>query len=467
MDINVKKKTIAVKEAAARLTKQGYKINGSAAPVEQFTEFALMKLLIFMSLCDKSANANEAMYINEFFGKSFSGADIERMSKGVDVSAEGVTDCILRVCATFAAAERDGCLQGGSAMLIGAVNDLGLDFIACDGKADDRESEFLGRLIFRMKNFCKSFAETVPAFGSKPSPKPTEQTAQPARTEAPEPPKPAEPEKTLDELLDELNALVGLENVKSEIYSLSNLIKVRRLREERGFKQPKISLHLVFTGNPGTGKTTVARLLAGIYNRLGAISTDKLVEVDRSGLVSGYVGQTATKTRQVCESALGGVLFIDEAYSLTANVGQNDFGMEAVDTVLKFMEDNRDDFVVICAGYTDLMEEFLSSNPGLRSRFNKFIEFKDYTADELTDIFALRCKSYNLEIESEALECARTFFTERCKNKPESFANARDARNYFERVISRQADRLAPIEAPTDQQLMTITVEDVVGVILI
>ena len=462
MDINVKKKTIAVKEAAAKLTKQGYKVSGSAAPVEQFTDFALMKLLIFMSLCDKSANASEAMYINEFFGKSFSGADIERMSRGVDVSADGVTDCMLRVCAAFAAAERDGALPNGASMLIGAVNDLGLDFIACDGKADDRESEFLGRLIFRMKNFCKTYMETAPVFSARPE---QPQEVRPTQPEAPA--RPAEPEKTLDELLDELNALVGLENVKSEIYSLSNLIKVRKLREERGFKQPKISLHLIFTGNPGTGKTTVARLLAGIYNRLGAISTDKLVEVDRSGLVSGYVGQTATKTRQVCESALGGVLFIDEAYSLTANVGQNDFGMEAVDTVLKFMEDNRDDFVVICAGYTELMEEFLSSNPGLRSRFNKFIEFKDYTADELTEIFVLRCKSYNLEIESEAVECARTFFEQRCKNKPESFANARDARNYFERVISRQADRLAPIEAPTDKQLMTITVEDVVGVILI
>ena len=464
MDINVKKKTIAVKEAAAKLTKQGYRVNGSAAPVEQFADFAMMKLLIFMSLCDKSANASEAMYINEFFGKSFSGADIERMSRSVDASANGVTDAMLRVCAAFAAAERDGALQDGSSLLIGAVNDLGLDFIACDGKADDRESEFLGRLIFRMKNFCKTYMETAPMLGARPK-QPQESTA--PEPEAPaKPTEPAEPEKTLDELLDELNALVGLENVKSEIYSLSNLIKVRKLREERGFKQPKISLHLVFTGNPGTGKTTVARLLAGIYNRLGAISTDKLVEVDRSGLVSGYVGQTATKTRQVCESALGGVLFIDEAYSLTANVGQNDFGMEAVDTVLKFMEDNRDDFVVICAGYTELMEEFLSSNPGLRSRFNKFIEFKDYTADELTEIFVLRCKSYNLEIESEAVECARTFFEQRCKNKPESFANARDARNYFERVISRQADRLAPIEAPTDHQLMTITVEDVVGVIL-
>ena len=466
MDIKIKQKTIAVREAAARLTKQGYKLNGSAATIEQFTDFALMKLLIYMSLCDKSANANEAMYINDFFGKSFSGSDIERMSKGVDVSAEGVTDCMLRLCAAFAGAERDGVLADGSSRLISAVNDLGLDFIACDGKADDRESEFLGRLIFRMKNFCKSYMLTAPNLSGS-TPKPVQGPDMPQKPEQPAvQPKPAEPEKTLEELLDELNALVGLENVKSEIYSLSNLIKVRKLREERGFKQPKISLHLVFTGNPGTGKTTVARLLAGIYNRLGAISTDKLVEVDRSGLVSGYVGQTATKTRQVCESALGGVLFIDEAYSLTANVGQNDFGMEAVDTVLKFMEDNREDFVVICAGYTGLMEEFLASNPGLKSRFNKFIEFKDYTADELTDIFELRCRSYKLKIESEALECARTFFTERCKNKPESFANARDARNYFERVISRQADRLAPIESPTDDQLMTITVEDVVGVIL-
>ena len=266
--------------------------------------------------------------------------------------------------------------------------------------------------------------------------------------------------------MDELNSLVGLENVKSEVYSLSNLIRVRKVREERGFEQPRISLHLVFTGGPGTGKTTVARLIGRIYHCLGAISKGKLVEADRSKLVSGYVGQTAIKTRELCESALGGVLFIDEAYSLTSGKGPNDFGSEAVETLLKFMEDNRDDLVVICAGYTDLMEEFLSSNPGLRSRFNKFIEFPDYTPDELTEIFRLRCESYKLTVEEEALECARSFFEERCTNKPESFANARDARNYFERVMTRQADRLAPMEHPTDTELMTITVEDVVGVIL-
>ena len=270
--------------------------------------------------------------------------------------------------------------------------------------------------------------------------------------------------ESLDELMDELNSLVGLENVKSEVYSLSNLIRVRKMREERGFEQPNISLHLVFTGSPGTGKTTVARLIGRIYHCLGAISKGKLVEADRSKLVSGYVGQTAIKTRELCESAVGGVLFIDEAYTLTAKQGQNDFGMEAVETLLKFMEDNRDDLVVICAGYTGLMEEFLASNPGLRSRFNKFIDFPDYTPDELTEIFRLRCESYKLAVEDEALECAHAFFENRCENKPEGFANARDARNYFERVITRQADRLAPLEAPTNEQLMTITLDDVIGV---
>ncbi len=268
-------------------------------------------------------------------------------------------------------------------------------------------------------------------------------------------------------VIEELNALVGLKPVKQEIESLVNLIKIRKLREERGFPSTNITLHMVFSGNPGTGKTTVARMLAEIYAALGLLSKGHLVEVDRAGLVSGYVGQTATKTTKVIEKALGGVLFIDEAYSLTAKKGENDFGQEAVDTLLKGMEDNRDNLVVIVAGYTDLMEEFLDSNPGLRSRFNRFIFFDDYNATELTAIFESMCKKNQFKISQEARDKIELSFALRIQNKPENFANAREARNLFEKAVVNQANRLAALhekdgaDALTDEMLLTIEAGDI------
>ena len=255
-----------------------------------------------------------------------------------------------------------------------------------------------------------------------------------------------EKEQSADELIAELNSLTGLTAVKEDVNALINLLKVQKMREQMGMKQTSVNKHLVFMGNPGTGKTTVARLLAKIYKAIGAISKGHLVEVDRSGLVCGYIGQTATKTAEVIESALGGVLFIDEAYTLTNGKGQGDFGQEAVDTLLKGMEDHRDDLVVIVAGYTELMEEFLDSNPGLRSRFNKFINFEDYTAEEEVEILINNCKKQEYMLSRDALEEARRFFTERVANKPEGYANARDVRNYLEKAISNQARRIVEKE---------------------
>lgn len=268
-------------------------------------------------------------------------------------------------------------------------------------------------------------------------------------------------EVNVDEILEELNSLIGLDSVKQDIQNLVNIIKVQKLREDRGMKQPNISLHMVFSGNPGTGKTTVARLLANIYKGLGVLSSGHLVEVDRSNLVVGYVGQTATKTAQVIDDALGGVLFIDEAYTLTAKKGENDFGQEAVDTLLKAMEDHRDDLIVIVAGYPDLMEEFLNSNPGLRSRFNKYIFFADYTTEELIKILELNCKKQQYKMTRAAKNAATKYFEQKVHEHSENFANAREVRNFMERAIAHQASRIVTLgDNVADDVLITFEKED-------
>ena len=265
----------------------------------------------------------------------------------------------------------------------------------------------------------------------------------------------------LEKQLEEFNALVGLDAVKKEVNSLVNLLKVQKMREERNLKISDISKHMVFSGNPGTGKTTVARVLASIYKNLGALRTGQLIEVDRSGLVKGYVGQTAIKTQEVIESALGGILFIDEAYTLTVGKGEGDFGQEAVDTLLKAMEDHRDDLVVIVAGYPDLMQQFIDSNPGLKSRFNKYIFFEDYTAEQQLAILDGLCKKQDYKFSDEAHEYAKELFERRMQNKPENFANARDVRNFLEKAIANHATRVVELANNDEETLETIEKEDI------
>lgn len=279
--------------------------------------------------------------------------------------------------------------------------------------------------------------------------------AQPAGGEEAAPP----PEK-VEDLLAELDELCGLDQVKKDVRSLINLVKVRRLRQENGLSVPPMSLHLVFLGNPGTGKTTVARLLARLYHAIGVLSKGQLVETDRSGLVAGYVGQTALKTQEVISKAMGGVLFIDEAYSLTSQEGANDFGREAIEILLKNMEDHRDDLIVIVAGYTNLMQEFIHSNPGLESRFNKYFYFEDYTAGQLLSILESQCKRNSYVLSGEAREKAKRLLDEAYETRDENFGNAREVRNLFEQLVARQSDRVAAMESPTKDDLMLITGAD-------
>lgn len=264
-----------------------------------------------------------------------------------------------------------------------------------------------------------------------------------------------------DDLFSELENLTGLQEVKKEVSSIINLLKLQKIRKEKGLPELPISRHLVFSGNPDTGKTTVARLLAQIYHELGVLSKGQLIEVDRSGLVGGYVGQTAIKTQGVIQQALGGVLFIDEAYTLARGNDSNDYGQEAIDTILKAMEDHRDNLVVIVAGYPDLMERFVNSNPGLKSRFNKYIYFEDYTPEELLEIFDSMCKKSGLTATQDTRDLVLKHFEKEYANRNETFANGREVRNFFEKTVVNQANRLAIESNIDDEDVSTLTAEDV------
>jgi SpoVK/Ycf46/Vps4 family AAA+-type ATPase len=267
-----------------------------------------------------------------------------------------------------------------------------------------------------------------------------------------------EPPEKIDDLKKELEGYIGLTVIKKEVQSLINLVTVQKLRKENDLPVEDLSLHMVFSGNPGTGKTMIARLMSRIYKSLGILSKGQLVEVDRGGLVAGYVGQTAIKTGEAIQKALGGVLFVDEAYALTDH-GENDYGQEAVDTLLKAMEDHRDDLVVIVAGYTELMETFIHSNPGLESRFNRFMHFPDYTVDEMLAIFDMRCEKSGYALAEDARDLLKGLLA-LLSLDVKGFGNARGVRNLFERAVSAQADRLAGLASVTRDELMLLTCAD-------
>ena len=404
----------------------------------------------------------------EFYNAIYSGTGPAPSALYWEV-ATGVADYDLFQPPAFFAALRDYDRRKGTTLARRFTDQLTLLlllFAAVDGVVSEAEAGFVNACSDTLMALCErdglsgdrpalkadEFVTHVPA----PAQPPTEVVPAAEQEETPLP----ESEPTLEELLAELDGLCGLEQVKQDVKSLINLVKVRRLREEAGLPVPPMSLHLVFLGNPGTGKTTVARLLARLYHAIGVLPKGQLVEVDRSGLVAGFVGQTAQKTQEVIQKAIGGVLFIDEAYALVNQENGNDFGREAIEVLLKNMEDHRKDLVVIVAGYSQLMEKFIHSNPGLESRFNKYFYFEDYDGAQLFTILQSMCvkNGYVLTPEGEALAWRELMAL--YEDRDENFGNARDVRNLFEQAVARQSDRVARLEAPTREQLMELRPED-------
>ena len=338
--------------------------------------------------------------------------------------------------------------------VIWCLRELGLGVIAADNQSDPREVEWLTKHLSLLREAAESAGLRLAA-------EPTSAIATDAAraTTASGEPQPVD-QAALGALLEKLHALVGLARVKEEVETLTNLIRVRAMRRAMELPSAPMSLHMVFMGNPGTGKTTVARILAEIFRALGVLSRGHLTEVDRSGLVAGYVGQTALKVTEVVERALGGVLFIDEAYALTTSRGSTDFGFEAVDSLVKLMEDHRDDLVVIVAGYPKPMREFVRSNPGLESRFNRYIEFVDYTPEELRAIFDKLCGEGAYTLTKEAADAADRLFHAMYEDRDHTFANGRAVRNLFERAVAQQANRLAKEQDPSKEALCALELPD-------
>lgn len=464
------------------LDRAGIGSKDKALTMWQICKIDLLQFLAHMASADGGVCYRETFFIRENLGFSFTPDKLTMFKYERNLDSEAFRSRIPTSVTYFANADVNaadklpGVKTAVTKTLVNTFRQMGQEFIACNDQVSEREMADFTQYMALLDGYIKlkgirdhDGAGAPNAGGVK-----TGQNgagaanggAQESRLQQAGAPQKTKqetkelPEKTVEEYLAELNALTGLYAVKQEVNTLVNLIKVRKMREEMALKPPSVSLHLVFSGNPGTGKTTVARLLSGIYKSLGLLSRGHLVEVDRSGLVSGYIGQTATRVQEVVNQALGGVLFIDEAYALTAGKGEGDFGQEAVDTLLKAMEDQRDQLVVIVAGYPDLMNDFLNSNPGLRSRFNKFLYFEDYKAEELTEILESMCAKADYRLTPEAKEYARSVFAEKIEKKEPGFANAREARNFFERAVANQATRIVGLTQVDETVLQILQIED-------
>lgn len=432
-------------------------VNAEKMTLKELLHFELLKFAVYLADADGNIDEKEIAVIKDSLGIESSVDELYAMKK-----REGITDkfgekipTVLKYPVLADAAHKisPDPFRGQKAMVFYDTFKLFGETVlaAHTEETDELQASRLTEYVERMEKFIKSYG--IWYVGDRKIYRPIEpvieETAESAEEKA----------AKLEELLSEFNELTGLSGVKHQVNSLINLMRVQKMREEQGMKSSDVSKHMVFAGNPGTGKTTVARMLGEIYHYLGILPKGQLVEVDRGGLVKGFVGQTAVRVQEVVDDALGGMLFVDEAYTLTVGKGDGDFGQEAVDTLLKSMEDHRSEFVVVVAGYTDLMEQFLSSNPGLKSRFSNYIFFEDYTADELMDILHKNLKKQEYTLSPEAEEKAKKMIEDRVANKPDNFANARDIRNFLEHAISNHASRVVELKGADKDKTILATIE--------
>jgi SpoVK/Ycf46/Vps4 family AAA+-type ATPase len=418
------------------------------ADLSESAKETVLHFLVKIACNDKKISDLEIKLLNSLYDKEFSKDEYMRRSSEVDSGAEQsdkkYTDELTKLLSSVKDVS-DDCAK----LLYVDIKELALTLIAIDEDRDEEELQVFTEDMHAVETILYPKTVTTKTHSTK-----SEESLDNNVIDE-------TIRKSLNELTEELENLIGLEGVKHNVMSLLNMIRVNEMRNEMGMAVTPVTHHLVFTGNPGTGKTTVARLLAGIYRELGILSKGHLTEVSRHSLVAGYVGQTAIKTQKVIDKSMGGILFIDEAYSLAKKDSDIDYGSEAIETLLKAMEDKRRDFIVIAAGYPSEMSGFINSNPGLKSRFTKYIQFDDYSADELFKIFLSYVAQNGYTISSSAGEGILNIVRKIHDQRGENFGNARAMRTLFESIVQNHSNRVISFDKPTEEQLQSLTLEDV------